>query len=133
MQLENEIRNDHMFLCKFCLVSMWGITEAKIDDIIYRYVSADPSVLIAPAFSKIVIPVDEALAMTKPRVYLYVINQFKERTNASLKRGIGRFETLLEAIDLGGGVPPGARRAFMEMAEIRHCADTAKPQFLARP
>lgn len=45
---------------------------------------------------------------------------FRDERRVPYQKGIGRFEVVLEALGLGGGVPELVRRRFMEMSEIRH-------------
>ena len=101
-------------------VSLWSIAEAKIDDIIHRFVLADPSVLSRQEFEKIAIPASDALSMKRSQLCRDIVNQYKEKVGSSFKKGIGRFENVLSAIGLGGGVPDGAKKAFMEISELRN-------------
>ena len=44
----------------------------------------------------------------------------KEELRANHQIGIGRFEALLNAVDLGGRIHETVRRTFVELSEIRH-------------
>ena len=61
--LEDELVSNHTYLYNLVLVSLWSITEAKIDDIVYNFALADYSVLSRSEFSKITIPIAVTLRM----------------------------------------------------------------------
>jgi hypothetical protein len=118
--LEDELAGYSHSLYDMTLVSLWGTTEAKLDDIMLKFVAAAPKVLRGSEFAKLTAPVVDILKMSNIQRYRLLLNLFKEKVGAPMKKGIGRFEAVFGAIGLGGGVPEGVRRRFMEMSEIRH-------------
>jgi hypothetical protein len=50
----------------------------------------------------------------------FVAEEIKKGIGASLKSGIGRFESVLEAIGMSGPVPSQVREAILELVEVRN-------------
>src|SRR5207253_978512 len=117
---KEELEFGSYYLYNLILISLWSTTEAKIDDITLKFILAVPRTLHRLEFSKLTAPVVEVLRMNRVQRAKHILHLYKEKINAPLKKGIGRFESVFEAIGLGGGVPDGVRRGFMEMSEIRH-------------
>jgi hypothetical protein len=55
-----------------------------------------------------------------PYLFSLATIRMKEEVRANFQPGVGRFEAILNAVELGGPVHDGVRRAFLELSEVRH-------------
>jgi len=73
-----------------------------------------------PAIMKLTGPLVEYASATESDQAEQLLNLLKNDKSASLKEGCGRFESLLNAINLGGPVTPKASKKLLELSEVRH-------------
>ncbi|APW63525.1 hypothetical protein [Paludisphaera borealis] len=119
--VEQEVENKSYFMYNLLLVWIWSITEAKLNDVAENFVLADPSVLTGPKFKNIKLGVDHFVGgRRKSDAYRMIFAEYKREAAPESKVGIGRFESMFDALGLKGGVPKEVRALFLEMSEVRH-------------
>ena len=59
-------------------------------------------------------------ALTVEERAFYVVGLFEREVGVPLKSGVGRFESLLELIGLGGPVPEQIKRTMFELSQVRN-------------
>src|SRR5262249_41344073 len=94
--------------------------EAKAEDIAFLMLRTFPKVLDNKQFAGLSGRIVELHKLSRIKRLRLIFNSFKQKIEPSAKRGVGRFESVLEAVDLGGAVHDDARRLLFEMSEIRH-------------
>ena len=101
------------------LLGLWGALECFVEDIFKARLLSDPSLLAHSKFAKLKLPVDVFLMSDADRVTA-IATEFTRHTNADLGHGVGRFERLLEPVNLAGEVPREIRDAIYEAQQIRN-------------
>jgi hypothetical protein len=117
---QQEVEGGSSYLYGLALINLWGIAEAKVEDISLCMMATFPVILSNTQFSSLSGKLVEFSKLNKAQRVRYIFNSFKQKIEPKAKRGVGRFESILEAVDLGGGVHDDAKRLFLEMSEIRN-------------
>jgi hypothetical protein len=86
-------------------VAIWASLEALIEDIVVESFQHNPSLLQAEAIRKIKIGFGEYELLNPEERLRFVVKELARQTNADLKQGVNRFETLLENVGLSGPTP----------------------------
>jgi hypothetical protein len=118
--LTKELEENHCHLYNQLLITLWAITEAKIDDVILSYVLAVPSVLKKEAFTNLKCTIGDMLGGTTRHKARLALRLYRESKGGAFKRGAERFNLMLDVVGLGGGIPTKVSQHFIEMSEIRH-------------
>jgi uncharacterized protein YutE (UPF0331/DUF86 family) len=108
------------YLYALASIKLWSILEAMVDDLALDGVQhpdrcGDPKLL-----TSLKGPLLEFLKSSDDERAEFLVGQLKQTLRASTHKGIGRFETILSAVGLDGGVPEEVRRAILELAEVRN-------------
>ena len=111
---------DFPFLYRLCAFRLWAILEAAVDDLVREVLQERAELRELPVFTKIEGPLIEFAMSTPDEQAETLVGLVKQRCAASLKKGAGRFESLLGAVGLDGPVPDGARRVLLELSEVRN-------------
>ncbi len=118
--LDRELAENHSYLYNQLLVVIWSVTEAKIDDVIVSYVLAVPKILKKDIFANLKCTIGDMVGVPSRQRVRSALRLYRESKNATFKKGMARFELLLDAVGLGGSVPQDVTRRFIEISEIRH-------------
>jgi len=117
---KTEVNANFPYLLNLASVSLWGILEAAIDDLGSFLITSWPKCKDSEIIRKIRGPlIDFASASDSERAE-YLLTELKQSTNASLKLGVGRFETILNCIGLGGDVDESVRKLLFELSQVRN-------------
>ncbi|GAC1450298.1 MAG: hypothetical protein NVSMB9_34640 [Isosphaeraceae bacterium] len=118
--IDRELKCGNPFLYGLTLIRMWGVAEAKVDDIAIEVLRAFPKILNRGEFTKLAGNLVEFSVMSKVQRVRHLYGLYKQKLEVAKKNGVGRFEAILDGMGLGGGVDEEVRRLFMEMSELRH-------------
>ena len=115
-----QIRAGFPVLYSHAIVAIWSAIETFIEDFVVNSLVENQSHLQKDAFQKIRILLSEYELLDPVERMRYMVNELGRQTNAELKRGIKRFEPLLEAVDLGGPITEDMRRTCYELWAVRN-------------
>lgn len=117
----NEQKNHNFsFLYALAVVRLWTILEALINDLVITLLSSFPDALQADSIRKLRGPLVEFIGATPNERAEYLMELLVQELRAKLKPGIGRFETILEAVGMGGPVADAPRRFLYELSQVRN-------------
>lgn len=114
---------------------LWAILESAVEDFIRRLLE-DDSFRHRPALLSIEGSLIEFASASLEEQCEILLARLKQRLGANLKVGVGRFESLLDAVGRGGPVDDLVRRVLLELSELRnvvaHKNGRADRRFLER-
>lgn len=117
---DREVSRDFPMLHAQAVVSLWSSLEVLIRDLLALWLQNRPETLQRDSFKRLRVRVAEYEALTTEERSAYLVEMLEQELQASLKPGAGRFECLLDAIGLGGGLPDGVRKRLLELSQIRN-------------
>lgn len=101
-------------------VALWSALETLVDDIVVASLKANHKYLARDAFAKIRIPLSEYERLDNDDRMRYLVTELARSSNSDLRKGITRFEVLLESVDMGGAVSDGDRQTCFELWAVRN-------------
>ena len=112
-----------------------SILEALVSDVATALLIAEPEIFEHEVFQKIRAPVVAYERLSSAERTAFLIREVQRSVGADLKRGLGRFEALLNAVALGGGVDKDISDCMFELSQTRnliaHKASVADAQFIS--
>lgn len=115
-------------------VAIWGAIEVLVEDLVVDGLMSDKKYLEKEALRKIRIPLAEYESLEPIERFQFLARELARQTNSDLKHGVGRFESLLDTVGLGGALSQELRRTCLEFGEVRnlivHRAGTADRRFV---
>jgi len=102
------------------VVGIWAALEATVPRFLSRWLSAHPILLSSEKIQRIKLSVSAFSAAGQEEFSLQVIDELSRSTQSGLKAGIGRFESLLDCLELGGSVDDKLRRDIYELSKVRN-------------
>lgn len=102
------------------LISLWGTLEAFVEDLLACWLLREPTAREADPVRSVRVSITEFESMDQGQRCLYIVKALEQDTSAIYKKGIGRFETLLDVFGLGGPVSPIVRRDVVELQQVRN-------------
>lgn len=102
------------------LISLWGTLEAFVEDLLACWLLREPSAREAEPVRSVRVSITEFELMDQEQRCLYIIKALEQETSAIYRKGIGRFETLLDVFGLGGPVSATVRRDVHELQQVRN-------------
>jgi hypothetical protein len=118
--LEGERLSGFSFYFGLATIAIWSSLEAYVDDVLAKYIDIDESVLQRDAIRKIKVSIGEYVDTAPGTRGPFLISVLERELAASMKPGVGRFEALLDAVGLGGGVDDELRACILELACVRN-------------
>ena len=100
-------------------VGIWSALEVALPRVAIGWLLDSPDSLRRPAFEKMKIPVSVMAEPSRELVMTFLIEELLANLTSS-QIGIGRYESLLGAIGLGGSVEAGVRRDLLELSQARN-------------
>jgi hypothetical protein len=113
-------KNGFPYLHALAVVRLCTIIEVFIQDIIVWTLSNIPEVKDFPILKKLKGPLIEFASAPHQKQSEYITNLLYDDLSVRLKRGIGRFEDVLNSIELGGPVNEKIKKLIIELYEIRN-------------
>jgi len=126
---EAQKKHGFSYLYELASIRLWGILEALVDETCVRSLLDNANLSDLDSMKSLKAPVVEFLNLSEQEKAVYLVDLLKQKVTASLKPGIGRFESVLDQVGLGGGVKKRIRRTLLELSQIRnvlvHCNGNA--------
>lgn len=102
------------------LVLLWSILESFVHILISNILLYDQKIKENDKIRKITIPLGYFEDLDAQERSYFIIRELEHQFAASQRKGIGRFESLLNIFGLGGGLKETYRRDLLELQQIRH-------------
>jgi hypothetical protein len=123
------------YIYELGVVKLWSVLENAIDQLALERL-ADPAVREREPITTLEGPLLQFAGATADEQAEFLLSKLKILVKASLQRGAGRFEALLNAVGLGGPVDDAVARALVDLSESRHVivhrGGIADKQFVSR-
>jgi hypothetical protein len=132
---QRELDRDFPLLRAHTVLAMWGALEVLAKDVALTRLLIDPTLIGRSEFARIKVPIAEFELLDRTERMRAAVSLLERETNAPLQPGIGRFEALFQAVDLGGSVPRSVSDTLFEMSQVRnliaHRGGTVDQKFAA--
>ncbi|UYG04954.1 hypothetical protein OCT51_06215 [Halomonas sp. LR3S48] len=115
-----EIDKDFPVLHQFAVVALWSWLEHFVKDFVALWLQHRKGALTLPQLSKIKIRLGEYLQLSKAEQASYIVELLEQELGSPLKKGVTRFESLLEPFSLSGSLPQGCAQAIFELQQVRN-------------
>jgi len=131
-----ELGSGMSYLNSLMVVRLLTVVETVVADAVVWVLQTRPDLMTRTGVRKIEGPLVDFVAASEGERAEFLASALAQETRAPLKVGVGRFEVLLEVVDLGGEVKAPGRRAMLELVEVRnivvHRNGRADAKFLER-
>lgn len=117
---KKEIDEDFPILNGLAIIGIWAQLEVAVRDFVGAWILHNKSVLKQDAFQRLRVRVGEYDPLSRREKAQYLVQSLERDTASALKQGVGRFESLLEAIGLSGEVPEKLRKKMFELNKVRN-------------
>jgi hypothetical protein len=103
-----------------CLVALWGILEAAVEDLAIARFKDDPSLKSSPEVSRVQVPIGVFMNLSEDEQLRILVSELARQAKTDLRGGINRFEPVLRLVGLGGPVDENVRSALFEYSQVRN-------------
>jgi hypothetical protein len=110
----------YSYLYSLAIVKLWSIVEACTDDIIIILLKDRDRLTGIEAIRKLKCPIIEFISASENEQIEIILEQLKQDIGATLKVGVGRFESMFKVLGFGGTVEDLPRRGILDFSEIRN-------------
>lgn len=118
---QREIDTDFPVLHGLAVVALWSSLENFVKGFIVLWLVHRKDAYSAPALQRLRVKLGDYLHSSKAEQARYIVELLEQDLSSALKRGITRFESLLDPFYLSGGVlPDGCAEALFELQQIRN-------------
>jgi hypothetical protein len=117
---KSEIENNFPVLHSLATVGLWSWLEHLVKGLVTEWIVHNRSALRSTALQRIRVRISDYALLTKREQAAYLVELLEQETAASLKRGVNRFETLLEPLGLTGNVSEEITKALFELQQVRN-------------
>ena len=117
---ESEIENDFPVLHSLATVGLWSWLEHLVKGVAIEWLKHNPALLSSQPFNRLRVKLSDYASLTKSEQSAYIIELLEQETTSSLKRGINRFESLLDPFGLSGAVTAETSDSIFELQQIRN-------------
>jgi len=108
------------YLYNLLAIRIWTILENLVDESAASRVRDPQIMLTLRGLEGLSVPLLQFVSAGEDARTEFIVDAIKQATKSRLKIGVGRFESLLEAVGLGGAVPDSIKRTVLELSEIRN-------------
>jgi hypothetical protein len=115
-----EVADGFPWLVAHTAVAVWAALEAYVDDVVVGALEQRPELRMAEPFLRIKAPVVVYESLSPSERAEFLAKEVARNTGADLKRGVGRFETLLGSVQAGGGVEKTLVDCLFELSQCRN-------------
>ena len=115
-----QIAQGFPYLYGLLAIRIWTILEDLVDGIVLNRLNDKSLLLGLPALEALSVPFVQFLNSSEQSREELILEALKQNTKSRLKVGVGRFESLLDAVGLGGAVPDSVKRTLLELSEVRN-------------
>jgi hypothetical protein len=115
----NEVDSGFPLLHAQAVISIWSGLESTVRNLVAVWFQNRPEVYKTEAMKRIRVRVGEYESLSSDEKAFYVVELLEQELGATLKNGVGRFESLLEPIGMNGPVSAPIKRTIYELSQVR--------------
>lgn len=109
------------YLYSLATVQLWTILETLVDELLVDALTEPEKLRGSELAEKLRGPLLSLLLASEEERAVFLAGEIKQQLKSALQRGVGKLESLLEVVGLGGPVPPQVRKCLFELVEMRNC------------
>lgn len=118
---QREVETDFPVLHGLAVVALWSWLENLVKGFVVLWLIHRKDAYSAPALQRLRVKLGDYSELSKDEQAYYVVELLEQDLSSTLKRGINRFDSLLGAFSLSGGVlPDGCAQTLFELQQIRN-------------
>jgi len=117
---ESEKSRGFPYLFGIASIRLWSLLEALVDDLAVEALKDPAGCKDQVLLSRLKGPLLEFRNASSDDQAEFLAETLKQAVEAALKQGIGKFESILEPIGLGGGIADSARKCLFELSHVRN-------------
>lgn len=117
---QTEIATDFPVLHGLAVVASWSWLEHFVKGLAAIWLLNRKDALAVPAVQKLKMKLGDYLQLSKVEQAAYLVDLLEQDISSPLKRGINRFESILEPFSLSGSVSDECSRALFELQQVRN-------------
>ena len=115
-----EVEKDFPVLHGFAVVALWSWMENFVKGFVALWLTHRRDALDVPAVQKLRVRLGEYLQLQKTEQAQFLVELLEQELASSLKRGVTRFESLLQPFGLSFPLPDGCGETLFELQQIRN-------------
>jgi hypothetical protein len=100
-------------------VSLWGVLEALVEDLVLAWLEHEPTALTREKVAALTFPLGEVLGADRRRLAERVLAELQRGVKGD-RRGAGQFQPLLDVFGLAPVLGSEASRTLVEIQQVRH-------------
>ena len=117
---QREVENEFPLLHAQATVSLWGDLENSVRTFVAQWLRNAPEAKVVDAVSKLKVCLGEYEAMDEEDRCYYITERLEQELESRNRRGVARFEALLQPFGLAGAVPEDTERILFELYHVRN-------------
>lgn len=117
---DSEVSAGYPLIHAQAVVTLWSYLEAAVRAFIADWIRNAPGAVTVPAIGRIKVELGEYESLSEDERHLYIFDRFEQGVAAGLRKGVTRFEALLEPFELSGPIPDVVRRDIFELSQVRN-------------
>lgn len=117
---QREVDSGFASIFEMATVLLWGALETANRDFIALWLAKYSQARETEAIGKIKLRFIDFTLLSPEQLYQSVVEQLERETAAPLKKGVGRFESLLPAVSISIPVSAEIRQSLLELSEVRN-------------
>lgn len=117
---QTEVDTDFPVLHGFVVIALWGGLERFTKDLVALWLRHRKDALRVPAVARLKVKLGEYLPLSHTEKARYLVELIEQDMASLLRRGVSRFESLLEPFSLGGPLPDGCAKTLFELQQVRN-------------
>jgi hypothetical protein len=117
---KSEYETDFPVLHSLAVVALWSWLEHLVKGLLVERIVHDRTTLQLPAFQKLKLKLSDYLSLTKREQAAYLVELLEQEASSTLKRGVNRFETLLDPLRLASAVSESTAKSIFELQQVRN-------------
>lgn len=115
-----EVAKNFPVLHGFAVVALWSWMEHFVKGFVALWVMHRRDALAVPAIQKLRVRLGEYLQLQKAEQAQLLVELLEQELASPLKRGVTRFESLLEPFGLSFPLPDGCGKTLFELQQLRN-------------
>lgn len=115
-----EIADDFPVLHGFAVVALWSWLEHFSKGLVALWLCHNKSAYQAVALQRLKVRLGEYLQLSKQEQAAYLVELLEQDLASPLKKGTGRFDSLLEPFGINGELPEGCSKTLFELQQVRN-------------
>lgn len=115
-----EVEDDYPVLHGLAVVALWSWLEHFVKRLVALWVMNRPGALNAPAIQRLRVRLGDYLQLERDEQANFLVDLLEQEQGSPLKRGVIRFDSLLEPFELNCGLPEGCAQTLFELQQIRN-------------